>query len=445
MKQWIYNRFCGDPIKQRIYVVVLLTMFVAVLSLHFLVGRRALNPLIKEVTDRRVQTVALFASTIEDSEYPKKTMKSLRERFDVELKLVNQTKFLERRADNRNSGRQFTMDGHEITAFRYPKPSLFTSIQIRGKDKVLFVRFPVDIEKIKHRRRVDLAKIIAVLMMFSALISRWAFNPLYKATTAMNQIADGNLNHRVEENIGPAKDAFNQMADRVEQMIEGQQMLLAGVSHELRTPLARMRLQMALLESEEGTGSLNDEITEMDALVEMLLLSSQLQSGSFEIHSMPVALQDLVFEILAEMDLEERYLSLKLESTAPLIVDPLLLRRVIWNLCSNIAKYTPNDCTVVIASRNIEGFVEIQISDTGEGVSDEALVRLLDPFWRIDNSRSRPKSSSNSSTQPASQGGWGVGLSFVQHAMEAHKGSVVLSHNRPSGLTVTLRLPIATS
>jgi signal transduction histidine kinase len=157
---------------------------------------------------------------------------------------------------------------------------------------------------------------------------------------------------------------------------------------------------------------------------------------------MPVALQDLVFEILAEMDLEERYLSLKLESTAPLIVDPLLLRRVIWNLCSNIAKYTPNDCTVVIASRNIEGFVEIQISDTGEGVSDEALVRLLDPFWRIDNSRSRPKSSSNSSTHQASQGGWGVGLSFVQHAMEAHKGSVVLSHNQPSGLTVTLKVPI---
>ena len=222
-------------------------------------------------------------------------------------------------------------------------------------------------------------------------------------------------------------------------------MLLAGVSHELRTPLARMRLQMALLESEEGAGSLNDEITEMDSLVEMLLLSSQLQSGNFEINSTSVDLQNLVFEILAEMDLEDRYISLKLESTVPLIVDPLLLRRVIWNLCSNIAKYTPNDCTVVIASKEVEGFVGIQISDTGEGVSDEALVRLLDPFWRMDTSRSRPKSSSRSSTHKESHGGWGVGLSFVQHAIEAHKGTVVLSHNQPSGLTVTLRLPIARS
>ena len=96
----------------------------------------------------------------------------------------------------------------------------------------------------------------------------------------MGEIAEGNLEHRVEDNIGPAKEAFNHMADRVEEMLEGQRMLLAGISHELRTPLARMKLSGSL-DGKIDTSSLHEDIEEMNALVEMLLVSSQLQSGSF--------------------------------------------------------------------------------------------------------------------------------------------------------------------
>ena len=153
------------------------------------------------------------------------------------------------------------------------------------------------------------------------------------------EIADGNLEHRVEDNIGPAKEAFNHMADRVEQMLEGQRMLLAGISHELRTPLARMKLQAALLDGKIDTTSLHEDIEEMDALVEMLLVSSQLQSGSFENSSGTHRCQELIFEVLAGVDLAERYISLDVDPNVVLRADRLLIKRAMVNLCSNIAKY----------------------------------------------------------------------------------------------------------
>ena len=82
----------------------------------------------------------------------------------------------------------------------------------------------------------------------------------------------------------------------VEEMLEGQRMLLAGISHELRTPLARMKLS-ALLDGKIDTSSLHEDIEEMNALVEMLLVSSQLQS-SFEIRPEPIVVQELVLKFL---------------------------------------------------------------------------------------------------------------------------------------------------
>lgn len=422
--------------RQRIFIGVLITMIFAMVSLHLLVGKRAVNPLLEEVTARRVQTVALIATAVERAPNPKRVLKKLSEGFDVELKLVPEAKFwkkYDKRIAIKESGRQFVMNGHQITTFKQPKAPLFTTLDIDGISMVLMVNFSMDMDQIKRRRGVDFALIMGVLMIFSAIISHWAFNPLRRATVAMGEIADGNLEHRVEDNIGPAKEAFNHMADRVEQMLEGQRMLLAGISHELRTPLARMKLQAALLDDKIDTTSLHEDVEEMDALVEMLLVSSQLQSGSFEIRPEPIIVQELVFEVLASIDLADRYISLDVDPSVVLRADRLLIKRVFLNLCSNIAKYTPGDCTVSIGAKRVGKTVHINVVDTGEGVSDEKLTHLLEPFWRADKSRTK---------EGDSQMGWGLGLSFVQRVIEAHNGTVELSHNKPKGLTVLLTLPL---
>jgi signal transduction histidine kinase len=423
--------------RRRIFIGVLITLIFAMVSLHLLVGKRAVNPLLEEVTARRVQTVALIATAVERAPKPKRVLKKLSEGFDVELKLVPEAKFwkkYDKRIAIKESGRQFVMNGHQITTFKQPKAPLFTTLDIDGESMVLVVSFSMDMDQIKQRRGVDFALIMAVLMIFSAIISHWAFNPLRRATVAMGEIADGNLEHRVEDNIGPAKEAFNHMADRVEQMLEGQRMLLAGISHELRTPLARMKLQAALLDSKIDTTSLHEDIEEMDALVEMLLVSSQLQSGSFEIRPERIVIQELIFEVLAGVDLADRYIALDIDSSTVLRADRLLIKRVMLNLLSNVAKYTPEDCTVSIGAKRVENTVEISVLDTGDGLSDEKLTHLLEPFWRADKSRTKEEDSKT---------GWGLGLSFVQRVIEGHNGTVELSHNHPTGLTVLLTIPIS--
>ena len=422
--------------RQRIFIGVLITLIFAMVSLHLLVGKRAVNPLLEEVTARRVQTVALIATAVERAPKPKRVLKNLSEGFDVELKLVPEEKFwkkYDKRIAIKESGRQFVMNGHQITTFKQPKAPLFTTLDIDGESMVLVVSFSMDMDQIKQRRGVDFALMMGVLMIFSAIISHWAFNPLRRATVAMGEIADGNLEHRVEDNIGPAKEAFNHMADRVEQMLEGQRMLLAGISHELRTPLARMKLQAALLDGKIDTISFHEDIEEMDALVEMLLVSSQLQSGSFEIRPEPIVLQELIFDVLAGVDLGERYISLDVDTELVLRADRLLIKRVFLNLCSNIGKYTPVDCTVSISGKRVENTIQIVVADTGEGLSDEKLEHVLEPFWRADQSRRKDDDTKL---------GWGLGLSFVQHVIEAHKGTVSLSHNKPTGLRVQLTLPV---
>ena len=104
------------------------------------------------------------------------------------------------------------------------------------------------------------------------------------------------------------------------------------------------------------------------------------------------------------------------------------------NLLSNVAKYTPEDCTVSIGTKRLGNTVEISVVDTGDGLSDEKLTHLLEPFWRADKSRTK---------EGDSKMGWGLGLSFVQRVIEAHNGTVELSHTHPTGLTVLLKIPIS--
>ena len=263
-------------------------------------GKRAVKPLFEEVTARRVQTVALIATVLERSPKPKRTLNKLSDGFDVELKLVPEEKFWKRydkRIAIKESGRQFVMNGHQITTFTQPKAPLFTTINIYGEPTVLVVN---DDGLDQQRRRPDLTLILH-LMAFSAIISHWAFTPLRRVTIAMNEVADGNVEHRVRDNIGPAKDAFNQMAERVSRcwMARGccwQELVMNCARHwqecdwKSRYWSNSSMPHRSMMRFRDGCTGRN------------LLVSSQLQTGSFQIRPETVVLQDLSLEVLADVD-----------------------------------------------------------------------------------------------------------------------------------------------
>ncbi len=128
---------------------------------------------------------------------------------------------------------------------------------------------------------------------------------------------------------------------------------------------------------------------------------------------------------------EEQQIRLELElepAASQIMVDRPLTIRLIGNLLENAVRHGGGD-VVKVATRPLNGRVEVVVSDRGQGVPPEALSSLFEPFYRVDSSRSRRT------------GGTGVGLMIVRRAIEAHGGEVRAETLPEGGLAVIFDLP----
>jgi signal transduction histidine kinase len=298
------------------------------------------------------------------------------------------------------------------------------------------VHFPVDIER--PRRRVGWGfPILALLVLAGAVLtSGWVLRPLRRTSAAMDRVAQGDLAVRVPEGsdeAGRIGATFNRMAERVSAMLTGQRRLVAGVSHELRTPLARMRLLTELLRDSGADparlDALEAEIGAVDGMVGELLESARLDQGVLALKREPVALQELVHQALAAVELGERALELDVPDDLVLPLDRVRMVRVLSNLLSNAARYTPATARVSIhASRTAAG-ARLVIADDGPGVPEEELPELFVPFFRGERSRSK------------ATGGLGLGLMLVKQIVEAHGGDIRATNRPEGGLAMLIDLP----
>jgi two-component system sensor histidine kinase CpxA len=118
----------------------------------------------------------------------------------------------------------------------------------------------------------------------------------------------------------------------------------------------------------------------------------------------------------------------------PVMGDPALLRSAIENVVRNAVRYTGDGTTVNIRAERVQnGRSEeavIRVSDSGSGVPDDALDKIFQPFYRIDDARVR------------STGGAGLGLAITEQAVRLHGGSVSASNLAEGGLAVEIRIPL---
>jgi two-component system sensor histidine kinase CpxA len=110
--------------------------------------------------------------------------------------------------------------------------------------------------------------------------------------------------------------------------------------------------------------------------------------------------------------------------------DPELLRRAVENVIRNAIRHSPKEAPVQVSLGRNNGQAVVDIRDHGPGVPEEALPRLFDPFYRVENDRGR------------TSGGIGLGLSIARRAIELHKGTITAKNAAP-GLEVVLELPVA--
>ena len=219
---------------------------------------------------------------------------------------------------------------------------------------------------------------------------------------------------------------------------------LAVLSHELRTPLAPVVTAVALLEMTQG---LPPEVQEYLAmirrnialetrLIDDLLDLSRVISGKFRLDRRPTHINDLVEHVLDILGGEVHDKGLTVETTLgarPDLVDadPARLQQVVWNLVQNAAKFTPAGGTIAVATRSTaEGRVEVEVRDTGKGISPEALPSIFNAFEQGDPAITRQF------------GGLGLGLSIAKAVMDRHGGTIRAASDGPGrGSSFVVALP----
>lgn len=224
---------------------------------------------------------------------------------------------------------------------------------------------------------------------------------------------------------------------------------LAMLSHELRTPLTSITAWVQLMEQgqldaaqlEEGIAAIRKSALTQTQLIEDLLDVSHIVQQRFELAPQACDLTALLQQalVLAQPLAAEQGLRLETElqpCPAQLNLDPVRMGQVFANLLSNALKFTPNGGTITVRLLDAPTQVQIQVSDTGQGIPPERLPHIFERFWQADSSNTRRA------------GGLGIGLFLVRSIVEAHGGVVVAeSPGGGQGTTFTVTLPkvIATS
>jgi signal transduction histidine kinase len=237
--------------------------------------------------------------------------------------------------------------------------------------------------------------------------------------------------------------AWNDMADRVEKLVHGQRELMANVSHELRSPLARIRVALELLPDDASTAArrkdLAGDLDELERLIDDVLTTSKLDATGLPAHVSPVTISE-VYAQLAERAAHD-----PLTAGMPVTIDaegakeigtvdadPALVKRALWNLVENAAKYGAPPIALGAARRG--GRVELTVTDDGAGIPPEERERVFDPFYRMDKART-PRTDA--------RGGYGLGLTLARRVAEVHGGTIRIDAAHPSGrgCKITLDLP----
>ena len=279
---------------------------------------------------------------------------------------------------------------------------------------------------------------IRILLIALAALwgARWVAEPVRRMVAAAQTLGDGVALGQVPDaldeahgtsEVREAARVFNRMAQRLAQQFRARGLLMASISHDLRTPLTRMRMRLENLSPPALAQRCIADIREMNELIDGAINVFRADDPADE----PLQATDLLALVQALTDdLAEAGQTVQLEGHSLVaLAKPAALRRAVGNLIGNALRYGGSAEVTVLAL----GGARILVEDRGPGIPADQLQQVLEPFHRVEASRSRDT------------GGSGLGLHIARSLLASQGATLELAPRPGGGLRAEIRFPSAPS
>ena len=218
--------------------------------------------------------------------------------------------------------------------------------------------------------------------------------------------------------------------------------LIGNISHEFRTPLAGIKAMVETLHdgaiddkkvAADFLSRIDDEVDRLTQMVSELTELSRIETGKAELELEKAGLNRLADEVVVQISplTKRKKLNIIKELAADLpdvYADRARIRQVIVNLLHNAIKFTPAAGEIKITTTSTKDSVNMDISDSGNGIAAEDLPRIFQRFYKADRARAGE--------------GTGLGLAIVKHIIESHNGTIRAESTEGQGSTFSFSLPL---
>lgn len=216
---------------------------------------------------------------------------------------------------------------------------------------------------------------------------------------------------------------------------------VANASHELRTPLTIIQAKQELLLQEPESKIIDKsedinltlkETRRLSKMIKELMALARSDSNEYVLNKENVNIDELIQEIVKPYkdyaEMEKKTIKIDLNYKKEIKLDKNKITELLIILLDNAIKYTGENDIITIKTYSKDGKCNIEVADTGIGISDEGLKRVFERFYREDKARTRET------------GGTGLGLSIAHTIVTRHKGSIRAMHNKPKGTIFLVRI-----
>lgn len=293
------------------------------------------------------------------------------------------------------------------------------------------------------------AAILACGFVASYALARSITVPIRQLSAALSDIEKGHLGKKVhvdsDTELGQLAEMFNHMSATLEANNRLRRRFLADIAHELKTPLAVVQghlegmLEGVVAMNKEQIGSLYDETVHLNRLIKDLRDLSLAEAGQLQLEVQTIDVNQQMMKVLNMLAplADEKNICLQhfLQSVPAISFDMGRMNQVLYNLLTNALRHTPENGRIEVATSVAakwgKKWVEIVVSDSGEGIPSKDLPFIFEHFYRADTSRDRKS------------GGSGIGLAIVKQLVEVHGGKVDVQSREGEGSRFYIYVPFS--